>query len=257
MPYVEQHSFWQSKLVRVGVAILAALLAKGVVTAGMAEYRRASFDPDAEFEKVAARPEFAEYYTALRTLFPADYTKFKAAIISNMKPGVTADESFNHGQSQMKAFMAGKKSALGRLDHEGFEKYRTTQAVLIQVMKETSIQTCASFVMTGLLPTRTETLPLTAEILKASTVNLRLISQAEKYPSRAPLPDPTPAQLGSLVTEMKAVGADAGEMAVLMDGDKASASPLEQCNFGIHLYEALGRLPSKTQDVWMAYYLTA
>jgi len=188
-----------------------------------------------------SQPEFRGTYTAFREEFPQDYQAFltRMTATANAQGAAAAGVAAFHF---MRRFMGSRVEDIAAAPDADLDRLADANVSLSRALRGYSVPLCAQFVMSGFSPGVRLSPEILARLDAANTIQLHAAAHAIRGPrvARGPL---SPDLAGLWIRRMWAL--DPASAALLTEGRMETATPAEQCNAGIMIYQAAAELPAE------------
>lgn len=212
--------------------------------------------PEGAERALFANPETGPLYRTLKRTYPQDY----AALIQDIVGRAQAGES----NARIDQAILGDMMQSARRQHHDviqapadlFTAYRRAEIKVVETLRDTNMDLCATYVMTGEVRSP-ELRGVQASLIAYRIVTLEAGAAGRDHPANRAIAAPVATDVEQLGRQMTANGTpETTVKAFLNGGGLAQLSPREQCLAGVSFYRAVDQMPVDKATQIYAYLIS-
>jgi hypothetical protein len=226
-----------------GLSILGNLTGIGVPT------------PQSVEKQLFSNAGTGDLYRAYKRDYPQDYAKLNADVLRHLEAGESTPQiDAVIGADLLESARLHRKDAMQAPDAV-FAAYRRSEIKVVEILRSTDPQLCATYVMTGEVNSpelRAFQGPLVAFRIAALDAG----AAGRDHPANRVVAAPTREVVQQLGRQMIANGASQAMVVAFFNGTMTQLAPMEKCLVGLSFYRAVDQMPAGKGEEIYAFLLS-
>ncbi len=251
MSFVEEQDAkpWWHRVAAVAAAVLAFVVAKGLVGGGFAAWNNSEANMGLAFDREMRKPPFVELFGAMQEGFPSEYQAFRDRMVKEAAAGASSSEIKTASFNEMRAFNKRHATDLARASSPMLRDFRRAQIEVMSQLKSEDIELCAHFGMDGLRSTDRPSAAANDVLASAGAVGIRASADGARHPSNRNIKELSEADSVAFVNALGRQGLSDSDIQLLTEPSVLAAkSSTIQCSISSAIYKAIESLPAEQAD---------